>query len=255
MRYASLACAVGVLWCIAVAAPAAAQAVIGDATAVENSVSGVVRGKPVRIGLGDSVYRDQQVRTARDSRAKLTFLDQTNLSIGPESTVTLDDFVYRGRDGVTFNATLGAFRFVSGAAGGHNYQVQTPQAIIGVRGTNFGVRVQKSQTTIVLNEGAIVVCLRSRRDRCLDMVQPRTSVIVTTRAISAPFAVTQTAWTFDKTCEQSSSREICGRTVTEVVQPPALKPPFVNDGQQRGVGGRDPAGGRNLGGGRSGNNN
>lgn len=252
MSLASLARAAGVLVAfVACHAPAAAQAVIGGATAVENSVSGVVRGRPVRISLGDNVYRDQQVRTAADSRAKLTFLDQTNLSIGPDSTVKLDDFVYRGGDGVTFNATLGAFRFVSGNAGGHTYQVQTPQAIIGVRGTNFGVRVQRGQTTVVLNEGAIVVCLRSRRDRCTELAQPRTSVIVTSRAISAPFAVTQTAWTFDKTCEQSSSREICGRTVTEAV-PPALRPPLVNDGQQRGVGGRDPSGGRNLGGGRGG---
>ena len=45
---------------------------------------------------GDSVYRNEVVRTGADSTAKLVFLDSTNLGVGPISRVTLDKFVYVG---------------------------------------------------------------------------------------------------------------------------------------------------------------
>jgi hypothetical protein len=228
---------------------AGAQTRIGGATVVERDVRGTLGGRTTEIGVGDAVYRDQLIATAQLSLAKLTFVDQTDVSIGPASTVKLDRFVYGGGgDGTVFNATRGAFRFVSGTSASHTYQVRTPQAIVGVRGTNFGVRVERAKTTVVLNEGAIYVCLRSRPRQCVDVTQPRTYVTVTTTGVQGPFPVTQAAWTFDQVCQQSGNQAFCGRTVTQAQ--PVLKPNFVNDGQQRGVGSRDPAGGRNLGGGR-----
>ena len=71
-----------------------------------------------RSRVGDSVYRNEVVRTGADSTAKLVFLDSTNLGVGPISRVTLDKFVYVGESNgqkMTVNLAKGVFRFTTGA--------------------------------------------------------------------------------------------------------------------------------------------
>jgi hypothetical protein len=69
--------------------------------------------------------------------AGLQFRDQTNLDVGPSSSVRLDRFIYdpnRGTGEVILNATRGSFRFSTGAQGSKSYQVKTPYGTLGVRG-------------------------------------------------------------------------------------------------------------------------
>jgi hypothetical protein len=113
---------------------------IGVASAVSNRVESVVGGGARPLSVGGDVFARQMVRTGEASAAQLLFLDETSLSIGPSSEVTLDRFVYdpnRGSGNVVLNATRGAFRFVSGSQQPSSYQIRTPVATIGVRGTIF----------------------------------------------------------------------------------------------------------------------
>jgi hypothetical protein len=113
---------------------------IGVASAVSNRVESVVGGGARQLAVGGDVFARQMVRTGEASAAQLLFLDETSLSIGPSSEVTLDRFVYdpnRGTGNVVLNATKGAFRFVSGSQQPSSYQIRTPVATIGVRGTIF----------------------------------------------------------------------------------------------------------------------
>ncbi len=141
------------------AAPALAQA-IGDASFVRKDVRGIIGGRLVPVNLGDTVYRDQIIRTAADSSTVLVFLDKSSVAIGPQSEVRLDEFVFRGATGPrTVDAVKGIFRFISGAgSGAHDYSVRTPHATISVRGTTFDVRVTDAGTTVVLHDGAVEVC-------------------------------------------------------------------------------------------------
>ena len=124
---------------------------IGVASAVSNRVESVVGGGTRALSVGGDVFARQMVRTGEASAAQLLFLDETSLSIGPSSEVTLDRFVYdpnRGSGNVVLNATRGAFRFVSGSQQPSSYQIRTPVATIGVRGTIFDCYItQRPQGT------------------------------------------------------------------------------------------------------------
>src|SRR5690606_1727955 len=60
---------------------------------------------------------------------------------------------------VVLNATRGAFRFVSGSQQSRSYQVRTPVATIGVRGTIFDIYVGTSKdgpfAIVILVEGSL----------------------------------------------------------------------------------------------------
>ena len=75
---------------------AGAQEHIGSTTVAHNDVTRDLGGAMGPLAPGDSVYRNEVVRTGADSTAKLVFLDSTNLGVGPISRVTLDKFVYVG---------------------------------------------------------------------------------------------------------------------------------------------------------------
>ncbi len=108
---------------------------IGIASVVKNSVQGA-NARP--LSNGSDVSANERIRTGQLSTAQLLFLDQTTLSVGAQSEVVLDRFVYdpdRGNGKVVVNAGVGAFRFVSGAQKSSAYEIRTPVATIGVRGT------------------------------------------------------------------------------------------------------------------------
>ena len=105
------------------------------------------------------MFRNEVVRTGAESTAKLVFLDSTNLAIGPTSRVTLDEFVYSGAfnaQKATVNLAKGVFRFTTGSM----YEIQTPTASIGVRGTVLDIDSRSAQTRVTLVEGQALVCPR-----------------------------------------------------------------------------------------------
>jgi hypothetical protein len=129
---------------------------IGVASAVKNRVDGAIGGSSRPLVAGSDVFSRQVVRTGDDSAAQLLFLDETSLSIGPQSEVTLDRFIYdpnRGTGNVVVNATRGALRFVSGSQQPSSYQIRTPVATIGVRGTIFDLYLKK------LTDGKVILVL------------------------------------------------------------------------------------------------
>src|SRR5215210_7434187 len=157
------------LLALAAAMPAAAAQKIGGATAVQREVSGNVDGRTRSVGPGDDVYQNELIRTGAASAAELGFLDQTKLSVGASAQVKLDRFVYDVSGSartVVLTAAKGVARFVSGSGPSSAYQVRTPHATIGVRGTAFEVLVQPSRSVVVHGHGAVEVCARAARRGC-----------------------------------------------------------------------------------------
>ncbi len=144
-------------------AGAAAQEHIGSAAAAHNDVTRELAGAASPLAVGDSVFRNEIVRTGSDSTAKLVFLDSTNLGVGPVSRVTLDQFVYVGESNgqkMTVNLAKGVFRFTTGALDKKAYEITTPTAAIGVRGTVLDIGIQGPSTRVTLVEGQALVCPR-----------------------------------------------------------------------------------------------
>ena len=126
---------------------AIAQSNIGSASSVKNRVDGVIGGQARSLSAGSAVHSNEMIRSGDDSIANLVFIDQTRLSVGPKSEVRLDKFVYNPdqRSGaVVIQATRGAYRFATGTQDSKNYQIKTPYATLGVRGTVLEVVVTEA---------------------------------------------------------------------------------------------------------------
>jgi hypothetical protein len=111
-----------------------AQDAIGKATSIKPQADGSHGGT---LSAGSTVYSRETVHTGGSGQADLRFHDSSNLSVGPNSSVRLDKFVYdpsKSAGSVAIEATRGSFRFVTGSQGKGNIQVKTPYGTLGVRG-------------------------------------------------------------------------------------------------------------------------
>ncbi len=198
--------AFGSLAIVALCGAAFAQSVaVGSAVVAVNDVTGKVEVETRRIGEGSFVYRNETVSTARDSRARLALQDNTNISLGPNAAVTLDQFVALptgGAGAVVVNATRGVLRFVSGNSGSQTYQIKTPHATIGVRGTVFDLEVSAAGTRAQLKDGAIDACPNG--GACIPVNRPGDIISISAGGgVSGP-APGPTATLFDPFCSGGS---------------------------------------------------
>jgi hypothetical protein len=111
-----------------------AQQQIGTANSVKPEASGSIAGT---LAAGSGVHASETVRTGSAGQAGLRFLDSSNLTVGPGSSVRLDKFVYdpnRGTGGVALDATRGAFRFSTGGQNRGEVKIKTPSGTLGIRG-------------------------------------------------------------------------------------------------------------------------
>jgi hypothetical protein len=146
------------------ATPAFAQNAsrIGAAAAVRNQVTATATSGERRLAAGNPVFQNERIRTGVESVAQLLFADQTALSVGPRSEVTLDRFVYdpnRSTGDVGVSLATGALRFVSGSQDPRSYQVRTPVATIGVRGTIVDFLFVNGRMFGILDEGRAIFTL------------------------------------------------------------------------------------------------
>ena len=181
-----------------------AQSAIGEATLIKNDVNGVRKGASSKLGEGTDVFLNEMIRTGTSSQAGLTFVDNTKVSVAASSQLTLDKFVYNGdhtASNVAFNASRGAFRFISGNSPSGAYKVVTPEASIGVRGTTYDVQVDGKSTIVTLISGAANVCPRQGPvSRCVPLTQACESVILTRNAVNGPLPQSVRTWSFDNSC-------------------------------------------------------
>lgn len=140
---------------------AQAQSAIGSTNKVINSVQGALDANVRELRIQDGVFSNERIDTGPDSAARLIFEDQTILSIGANSNVVLDKFVFDpdpAKSEVSLSITKGVLRFASGNLPSRAYMVRTPTALIGIRGTIFELVVAANgATTVSVVEGAVAV--------------------------------------------------------------------------------------------------
>jgi len=95
---------------------------------------------------GDAVYQNDGLRTGADGRLGVTLKDDTRISLGPNSEIGLSEFRFspaEGELGLVMTLLRGVAAFVTGRIGALRpdaVRIETPTAIIGVRGTHVVVR-------------------------------------------------------------------------------------------------------------------
>jgi opacity protein-like surface antigen len=147
---------------------------IGTTVAVTNTVT--LESGPNKQPLlkGAAVHQDEVIVTGIDAKAELELLDRTKLAVGPEARLVLDKFVYdpnASSASISLNVSKGAFRFLTGLAQKDSYEIRTPVAFVGTRGTVFDVYVGRGgDTAVLLLQGAIEVCTLSGVCRFQDKI-------------------------------------------------------------------------------------
>ena len=135
--------------------------VVGAAVAVVFQVEGISGADVRKLKISDNVFFNEVIATRADSASKIQFPDDTLLTVGPNSKVTIDAFVYdpnSKNSKMVVNATLGVARFVTGRMGSAAYQIKTPTSTIGVRGTVLTVSVEEDgSSSAIVESGAITV--------------------------------------------------------------------------------------------------
>ncbi|MDE0853195.1 MAG: FecR domain-containing protein [Nevskia sp.] len=132
---------------LAAVTAARADDVAGVFKVVHGGVAVERKGATLPAAVGMPVYQSDQIVTAADGSAGITFEDNALLSLGPSSRLALDRFSFNSttHDGA-FDTTLssGKLAVVSGKIAHHQLdamRVKTPSTILGVRGTKFLVQV------------------------------------------------------------------------------------------------------------------
>jgi hypothetical protein len=108
----------------------------------------VVRGgaaEPAQ--AGQAVYEADTLRTGADGRLGVTLNDDTRVSLGPGSELRLDRFAYAPAENqlaLVLRVVRGVAAYVSGRIAKlapDAIRLETPSAIVGVRGTTVALRV------------------------------------------------------------------------------------------------------------------
>lgn len=129
---------------------------VGKTSIVVRSVRGTLATQVRDLVIDDSVFQNEVVETGKKSASEIRLLDETRISVGPETKLVLDKFVYDpnpGKGKLVLNVTEGVFRFISGTMPSEAYSIRTPTATIGVRGTVFD--------GVILPDGSSLYVLRS----------------------------------------------------------------------------------------------
>jgi hypothetical protein len=114
---------------------------------VSGSVLVVRGGTEIPAQAGQMVFQADVLRTGTDGRIGITLEDDTRISLGPSSEARLDRFVYKpaqGLLGLALRVSRGVAAYVSGRIAKlapDSIRLETPAAIVGVRGTTLAIRV------------------------------------------------------------------------------------------------------------------
>lgn len=119
--------------------------------------------------VGEEVFVGDIVATGRTGEAQVVFPDDTRIVVGPNSQLKVDNAVFRNSSTyrrLSVSALKGTFRFLSGNSPSRAYSVRTPNATMGVRGTEFDFSVAGTDATdLVVYNGEVEIC--GRRARCV----------------------------------------------------------------------------------------
>ena len=135
------------------------------ANAGNNSFVGVIGAaigdiknqKNESLSNGSKIFFGDTIISKSKSNAQILFLDQTVLTLGEETELTIDEFVYdpNSQDG-SFVSTVktGTVKFITGQISKKNpdnLEVKVPAGTLGARGTEFVILSESNnESTVVL---------------------------------------------------------------------------------------------------------
>jgi hypothetical protein len=127
------------------------EAPIGYVKTVSGEASVMTGKNRVAAQLGTPLYMGSHLKTGHKSSLGVTFKDDTVMSFGSDTELTVDEYLYAPAQGKLKLATTmgkGSLNYVSGVIAKLQpdaVTVTTPTGTIGVRGTQFVAMVEESK--------------------------------------------------------------------------------------------------------------
>jgi hypothetical protein len=125
-----------------------AQETIGFVKTVSGSAAVIDTGKPIKAQVGTPIKMGNTLKTGPKGAMGVTFKDNTVMSFGPDTELTVDEYLYApGKDDLKFGTSMskGSLQVVSGVIAKlkpESVTMKTPTGTIGIRGTHFLVKVE-----------------------------------------------------------------------------------------------------------------
>jgi len=146
----------------AIYSPALAQDKSGVAAAVNPNAVSTPPGQVTRtLLIGSDVIFRERIATQADGQVQLIFLDESSLTVGPGSDVTIDEFVYdpKAKTGkMSVRMAGGLVRFVGGRISkSGDVSITTPVSVIGIRGGMGYVEATDTSSTATSLFGTLSV--------------------------------------------------------------------------------------------------
>ncbi|MGH2277587.1 FecR family protein [Aliarcobacter sp. ERUVET-7] len=133
---------------------------IGKITLLEGEAFVKRGGETLRLNLSDQISNNDFIETKTNSKVKITFIDNTIITIGKESSLKIEDYFFDSNNKnsakTELNVSKGAFHAITGQIGKVNpekFKLKTKNATIGIRGTE----IYGDQNRVFCTQGAIFV--------------------------------------------------------------------------------------------------
>lgn len=136
---------------LSVTAVQAGQSTVGVVKSLEGKAVILRDGRQIEAKIGDTLHIGDTVTTETTGSAGIMLEDDTLISLGPGSSLDLDDFVFEPQNGlfaVAIKLIKGSFAYMSGIIGRlapEKIRIETPDAVIAVHGTRFLVSVEEAR--------------------------------------------------------------------------------------------------------------
>ena len=124
---------------------------------ISAGIGDIINQKNEKLSTGSKIFYGDTIIVKEKSNAQILLLDETALTVGEKSELTIDDFVYDPETKVgkiVSSIKLGTVRIITGEISKQNpdnLNVKVPTGSIGARGTEFAVVTESNnKSTIIL---------------------------------------------------------------------------------------------------------
>src|SRR3954468_24181953 len=136
---------------------------VGEIVLVRNTVHGTPPGGADHpLAVGDGVVLGLRLETGADSGTKMTFDPSGSYTLGAKTRAVIDSNLVdsvTGRNESALSVLAGTVRLALGKLFHGDISIDTPTAVVGVKGTDLSVHVDEASgtTIVVVTEGTVTV--------------------------------------------------------------------------------------------------
>ena len=124
-------------------------------------VGEIINQKNEKLSTGSKIYFGDTIVVKAQSNAQILLLDETALTVGEKSELTIDEFIYDPQSKIgkiVSNIKVGTIKIITGEISKKNpdnLEVNVPTGSVGARGTEFVVVTEsdKKSTIVLLGPG------------------------------------------------------------------------------------------------------